>query len=116
MGHSEMLLAVAGLKPDEIKKRTRKLAEGDWSDYAPAERQALQFAHKLSTKPAALTEREMKELAKTFGRHQAIDLIWYGAWCNYMTRVADAFQLPLEKTNVFAPPAKDRARSKEKAR
>jgi len=115
MGHSEMLLAVAGLKADEIKKRTKKLAGGDWSDYTPAERQAFQFAHKLSSKPAALTEKEMKELTGTFGRHQAIDLIWYGAWCNYMTRVADAFQLPLEKTNVFAPPDKDKTRPKEKA-
>jgi hypothetical protein len=31
-----------------------------------------------------------------------VDLIWYGSWCNYMTRVADAFQLPLERDNVFA--------------
>jgi alkylhydroperoxidase family enzyme len=115
MGHSEMLLAVAGLKEDEIKKRTRKLAAGDWSDYSPAERQALQFAHKLSSKPASLTAKEMGALAATFGRHRAIDLIWYGAWCNYMTRVADAFQLPLEKTNVFAPSAKDKTRDKGKA-
>src|SRR5262245_36652228 len=109
MGHSEMLLAVAGLKEDEIKKRARELASGDWSSFAPAERQALQFAHKLSSKPSALTDREMKALKETCGQHQAIDLIWYGAWCNYMTRVADAFQLPLEKTNVFAPakPKKD---------
>jgi hypothetical protein len=28
------------------------------------------------------------------------------SWCNYMTRVADAFQLPLERDNVFAAPAK----------
>lgn len=114
MGHSEMLLAVAGLKDDEIKRRTEKLAAGDWSDYAPAERQAFQFAHKLSSKPAALSDAEMQALAATFGRHRAIDLIWYGAWCNYMTRVADAFQLPLEKTNVFAPAAKDKTRTKEK--
>ena len=108
MGHSEMLLAVAGLKDDEIKSRTKRLASGDWSDFAPAERQAFQFAHKLSSKPAALTEKELRALTDTFGRHRAIDLIWYGAWCNYMTRVADAFQLPLEKTNVFAPPPKGR--------
>jgi hypothetical protein len=106
MGHSEMLLAVAGLKPEEIKKRTRSLASGDWSDFSAAERQALHFAHKQASKPASITDEEVKKLIATFGRHRALDLIWYGAWCNYMTRVADAFQLPLERTNVFAPPQK----------
>jgi hypothetical protein len=106
MGHSEMLLAVAGLKPDEIKQRTQKLAGGDWSVFHPAERLAFQFGHKLASKPAMLTDRDMKGLVETFGRERAVDLVWYGAWCNYMTRVADAFQLPLERTNVFAPPDK----------
>lgn len=104
MGHSEMLLAVAGLKEDEIKKRTKKLADGDWSDFSPAEQIAFQFAYKLAKEPAALTGPEMRRLNDTFGTHRALDLIWYGAWCNYMTRVADAFQLPLEKENVFDRP------------
>ena len=104
MGHSEMLLAVAGLKADEIKKRTKKLAGGDWSDYTPAERQAFQFAHKLSSRPSGLTDGDVRALADTFGRRRALDLIWYGAWCNYMTRVADTFQFPLERENVFSRP------------
>jgi hypothetical protein len=29
-------------------------------------------------------------------------LIWFVAWGNYMTRVADAFQIPLETENAFA--------------
>jgi hypothetical protein len=108
MGHSEMLLAVAGLKHDEIKKRTSKLAEGDWSVFPPAERLAIQFAYKLARQPAELTDSDLKTLIDTFGRLRALDLIWYGAWCNYMTRVADAFQLPLERTNVFARPKPDK--------
>jgi alkylhydroperoxidase family enzyme len=106
MGHSEMLLAVAGLSDDEIKKRTKKLAEGDWSDYTPAEQRALQFAHKISGAPSTVTAWDVKGLVDAFGRDRAIDLIWYGGWCNYMTRVADAFQLPLEKENVFIRPKK----------
>src|SRR5262245_14533270 len=113
MGHSEMLLAVAGLKDDEIKRRTQKLASGDWSAFPPAERLAFQFAHKLSGKPAALTDRDVKGLIDTFGRERAVDLIWYGSWCNYMTRVADAFQLPLETENVFAPRGKDKGVEKQ---
>ena len=105
MGHSEMLLAVAGLKDDEIKERTRKLATGDWSDFPPAEGLALRFAYKLTREPAALSDGDVRGLTATFGRDRAADLIWYGAWCNYMTRVADAFQLPLERDNVFADKA-----------
>ena|SRR5438874_12486450 len=107
MGHGEMLLAVAGLDAEEIKRRTRKLAEGDWSDYPPAERLALGFAHKLTREPWAVTGADVKGLVGAFGRDRAVDLIWRTAWANYMTRVADAFQLPLEKDNVFAPPKKE---------
>src|SRR5215469_13428756 len=106
MGHSEMLLAVAGLKDDEIKRRVRSLASGDWSAFSPAERLAFRFAHKLTREPAAVSDRDVQALVGAFGRHRAIDLIWRAAWCNYMTRVADAFQLPLERDNVFAPPRK----------
>lgn len=106
MGHSEMLLAVAGLKDNEIKQRVRRLASGDWSDFSPAERLALRFAHKLTKEPAAVTADDVRGLVETFGRDRAIDLIWRTSWCNYMTRVADSFQLPLERDNVFAPPPK----------
>jgi alkylhydroperoxidase family enzyme len=102
MGHSQMLLAVAGLKDDEIKQLTHKLASGDWSDFPPAEGLAFQFADKLTRDPVALSDKDVKSLVSTFGRNRAIDLIWYGSWCNYMTRIADAFQLPLERDNVFA--------------
>jgi hypothetical protein len=102
MGHSEMLLAVAGLKEDEVRERTAKLA-GDWSDFAPAERLAFRLGHTITREPAAVSDRDVNELVETFGAHRATDLIWHGAWCNYMTRVADAFQLPLERENCFAP-------------
>jgi hypothetical protein len=104
MGHCEMLLAVAGLPADEIKQRTQKLASGDWSDFPPAEAQAFSFAYKLAKHPADVSDNDVAELTATFGKHRAVDVIWYSAWCNYMTRVADAFQLPLEPENVFAEP------------
>lgn len=112
MGHSEMLLAVAGLKPDEITSRTKKLAEGDWSDFSPAEQTAFQFAYKQAKEPGRLTDSDVRVLTESFGRHRALDLVWYGGWCNYMTRVADAFQLPLEKENVFAPAEKTGGKNK----
>ena len=99
-----MLLAVAGLKADEIKQKTRKLATGDWSDFPLVEAQAFAFAYRLTKKPSSVSDREVQELVTTFGAHRAVDVIWYTAWCNYMTRVADAFQLPLEQDNVFVKP------------
>lgn len=101
MGHSEMLLAVAGLKQDDLKLRTKNLSTADWSDFPPAERAAFGLAYKLSREPDRLTDKDRAALIGLFGENRALDLIWYSAWCNYMTRVADAFQLPLERNNVF---------------
>jgi hypothetical protein len=106
MGHSEMLLAVAGLKPEEVKSLTRKLAGGDWSDFPKAQQAAFGLAYKLSREPAALTDADREALVRVFGRERTADLIYYVSWCNYMTRIADAFQLPLERENAFTPPAK----------
>ena len=36
-------------------------------------------------------------LVEVFGRERAVDLIWYVSWCNYMTRVADAFQFSRDR-------------------
>ncbi len=107
MGHSEMLLAVAGTKPEDVKALTKKLASGDWSSFPKAQRTAFGLAYKMSKEPSSVTDADRAALVEVFGRERAVDLIWYVAWCNYMTRVADAFQLPLEKDNVFAPPKKD---------
>ena len=106
MGHSEMLLAVAGLKQDEVKALTKKLATGDWSDFPKAQQTAFGLAYQMSKEPAKMIDADRAALVGVFGRERAADLIWYVAWCNYMTRIADAFQLPLEKENVFTPPPK----------
>jgi alkylhydroperoxidase family enzyme len=112
MGHAEMLLAVAGLKPGEVKALTEKLAVGDWSDFPNAQRTAFALAYKLSKDPAAFTAEDRAALIEVFGPERAVDLIWYVSWCNYMTRVADAFQLPLEKENCFMPLGKKDGKDK----
>src|SRR3954463_9321516 len=101
MGHCEMLLAVAGLDQNAITERTKKLADGDWSAFPPAERTAFAFARKLSKEPAAVGPADLAELRHVFGPERAIDVVWWACRCHYMTRVADAFQLPLERENVF---------------
>lgn len=101
MGHTEMLLAVAGLDQKTIDDRTKKLAAGDWSIFPPDERAALAFARKVTESPAGVTADEFRELERLFGPARALDVVWWASRCHYMTRVADAFQLPLERENVF---------------
>jgi hypothetical protein len=96
-----MLLAVAGLNDEEIEKRTDRLASGAWSEFPPAERQAFAFAYRLTKAPWEVNRADVQGLVEAFGPERAADVVWYTAWCNYMTRVADAFQLPLERENVF---------------
>jgi len=101
MGHCEMLLAVAGLDEKEVQERTRRLAEGDWSGFTPAERVAFRFARKQAREPWSITKGDVDELTRHFGPERALDVIWWSCRCHYMIRVADGFQLPLERENVF---------------
>ena len=96
-----MLLAVAGLDREKIMQRTEQLASGDWSAFTPAERAAFAFARKQAKDPSAITAADMRDLTYHFGTARAIDVLWWACRCHYMTRVADAFQLPLERDNVF---------------
>jgi alkylhydroperoxidase family enzyme len=109
MGHCEMLLAVAGLDQQAVTERTRRLADGDWSKFSSGERLAFAFARKQATAPASVGDADVAALVRHFGVERALDVIWWSCRCHYMTRVADAFQLPLERDNVFQgffPPGK----------
>lgn len=101
MGHTEMLLAVAGQSSEQIEDRTRRLAQGEWSGFSPAEQVAFAFARKQAKTPWAIADDDVRELIRHFGPARAVDVIWWSCRCHFMTRVADAFQLPLERENVF---------------
>jgi alkylhydroperoxidase family enzyme len=96
-----MLLAVAGLNQSAIQEHTKRLAGGDWSGFPPGERAAFAFARKQAQEPASITDEDVRELVRYFGPERTLDIIWWACRCHYMTRVADAFQLPLERENVF---------------
>src|SRR5437879_3987178 len=104
MGHAEMLLAVAGVEQKDVSERFRRLAGGDWSHFTPPERAAFAFARKLSKETAAVTAADVDELVRQLGQERALDVIWWTCQCHYMTRLADAFQLPLEIVNVYEVP------------
>ena len=100
-----MLLAVAGMDAAGIDGLVQRLAQGDWQSFPPAQRTLFAVALRLTRAPATLTADERRALAAAFGAARVADWIYLIAWGNYMTSVADALQLPLETSNVFAPPA-----------
>ena len=104
-----MLLAVAGLDASAIQEHTKRLASGDWSGFPPGERAAFAFARRQAREPASITDEDVQELVHYFGPERTLDIIWWACRCHYMTRVADAFQIPLERETVcegFYPPRK----------
>jgi hypothetical protein len=106
MGHAEMLLAVAGLDQLQVNARVNVLASGDWSEFAPHERVVLHLARRLSRNPQTIGKDDVDLAVRHLGPDRAIDWMFHISWCNFMTRVADAFQIPLEPANVFLPPEK----------
>ena len=110
MGHAEMILAVAGRSADEVAEETRRLAGGGVG-LSAAEKAAFAFTRKQAAEPWAITDDDIAMLEKELSKDKAWQVIWWAARCHYMTKVADAFQLPLEKDNPFrampgAKPAK----------
>jgi alkylhydroperoxidase family enzyme len=101
MGHSEMLLAVGGLDKSALDERTPRLASGDWSSFPPGDRAAFLFARKQAKKSWSITTEDIHRLTEHFGTERTLDIVWWACRCHFMTRVADAFQIPLERDNVF---------------
>ena len=96
-----MKLAVAGLNENAIADLRKQLAGEDWSRFRPAERAAFLFARKQAHNPEAIAAQDLQSLVDHFGNERAIDVVWWICQTHYMTRIADAFQLPLEQENVF---------------
>jgi hypothetical protein len=96
-----MLLEAAGLDSQAIARRTKLLAETDWSAFPPAEQRAYAYARKLSQTPWELTEADYRTLEADYGKKEGMALFWWLCRGLYMTRISDGFQLPLERENVF---------------
>jgi hypothetical protein len=101
MGHTEMSLAVVGLNQSQIERATQRLA---WSGFPLEFQAAFRFTRKQAKNPASLTDADYADLQKEMGKDKAWQVIWWASRCHYMTRFADAFQMPLERDNVFLDP------------
>src|SRR6195952_3104566 len=108
MGHCEMLLAVAGMSDETVAEKTRTLAAGGETT---TEKVEYAFIRKQAAEPWAITDGDVAKLEKELGKEKAWQVLWWAARCHYMTKVADAFQMPPEQENPFrampgAKPAK----------
>ena len=59
-------------------------------------------SRKQTEKPWEIDAADVDGLVEKFGRERAIDVIWWSSRCQFMTKISDAFQLQLERENVFA--------------
>lgn len=99
-----MSLAVVGLNQSQIELATKRLASGDWSGFPPEFQASFTFTRKQAKSPATLMPADFADLEKALGKEKAWQVIWWASRCHYMTRFADAFQMPLERDNVFLDP------------
>lgn len=101
MGHCEMNWEVAGLNQEQIATRSRLLSDTDWSAFPVAEQHAYAFARKLSKTPWEISDDDVRQLQKDFGKDRALLVMFNASRYHYMTRISNGFQLTLEKENVF---------------
>jgi alkylhydroperoxidase family enzyme len=96
MGHVDFMATVSGLpsghvfdleKPGTLDARRRL---------------AMTFARKLTKEPAQIRQADIDALKAELTEKEIVQLVFAICHFNTMNRLADAFGVPLEKTNVFA--------------
>lgn len=100
MGHVDFMAAVGGLPSSHVFD----LESGKGLD--KRQQAALPFARKLTRTPEAITADDIERLRVQFSDKQIVQLVFAICHFNTMNRLAHAFGVPLESTNVFAPPPK----------
>lgn len=105
MGHCEMLLELAGLEPASITQRLQRLASGNWSCFPAEEQLAYAFACLLTQSPWEVSDADIDAVKSALGEQGAMAAIWWLCRGVYATSIASAFELPLERENVFRAPA-----------
>ena len=64
------------------------------------------WTRKVSREPASITRGDVDALRPYLEDAQIVELVFAVCRYNTMNRLADAFGVPLERENVFAPPPK----------
>lgn len=98
MGHVDFMAAVAGLPPTHVFE----LESRPPSD--PKRAVIFPFARKLTRTPEAIQKSDIERLQTQLTDDQIVQLVFAVCHFNTMNRLADAFGVPLERSNVFAAP------------
>jgi alkylhydroperoxidase family enzyme len=97
MGHVDFMAAVAGLPPSHVfDLETRPPAD-------PVRAVVFPFARQLTRAPETIERADVQRLQQHLTDDQIVQLVFAVCHFNTMNRLADAFGVPLESTNVFAP-------------
>jgi alkylhydroperoxidase family enzyme len=84
--------ARAGVADDQLEA----LRRGDFSQKSPAEKSALEFAHKMTVKSAAVTDAEFAALVKAYGERQTAAMVLLMAHANFQDRLLLCLGMPVE--------------------
>lgn len=96
LGHQEHKLLAAGLTDDQIAA-----LDGDWADFAPAERDALAFAQRLANAPHTAAADDVARLKRGFGELGALEILVTCAGFNATNRWTDGLNIRAEESGAF---------------
>lgn len=88
----------AGAMDEEITQ-----LQGDWSALPPAERGALEFAHKLTVAAYSVTDDEVAALIGDFGERAVVAMVLQLAYSNFLDRLVLALGVPVEEGGPLPP-------------
>jgi alkylhydroperoxidase family enzyme len=79
------------------------LRRGDQSQWSEAERAALQFARKMTSESANVSDGEFAYLAKSFGNKNAAAMVLLMAYANFQDRLLNCLGAPIEGGGPMTP-------------
>jgi hypothetical protein len=91
-GEAKRRLKEQGWSDDQIFE-----LDGDWTDFAPADRALFAVARKLAASPIVLTDDDVAKAVKLAGPRDVVQLISYTTNRASFDRITEAAGLPLEK-------------------
>jgi uncharacterized protein YciW len=98
MGHVDYMAAVAGLPENHVfdleNPRTHDARR----------RAVFPFARKLTDAPETIERKDVEALRAHFTDAEIVQVVFAVCHFNTMNRLAHAFGVPLERSNVFAQP------------
>ncbi len=76
---------------------------GDWSALSPAERAALEFAHKMTVAAYSVTDDEVAALIREYGERAVVAMVLQLAYSNFLDRLVLALGAPVEEGGPLPP-------------